>query len=695
MTDEERADGRDGNVLYSPPEWAPVPGAMYPRVARLDRDGGDGTTLLATFECYETTGKTGTDEPYFPIYRSTDDGRTWSRFSELRDTQRGWGLRYQPMLFEAPRRIGPWDAGTVFAVSNSIPNDRSRTSIDLYASEDGGRNWSYVSTVAAGGKAVPGRGESPVWAPELAVDADGNLVCYFSDARHSDDGYNRLIGHRVSKDGGRTWEPETFDVAIADDESTPGMPTITTLPTGRYLLTYFIGGPKHGGSVFVKTSPDGREWGAPADAGSPVRADDGRQFIEGPYATWVPYGGEDGTILVAGKTLRDRNRNPVPESGTVLLASTDLTGRGPWKPISAPLWYDDELETGHRSVGWTTALLPSADGTSLLQLTSTYTGHGKTEIRYARAPLESLFDDDHGSSDRSGERSSHRHVSDHPPQDTHRLIRQSRDSARSAESHHVKSIVKAFGLLEALEQTGEVGVTELSRQTGIAKSSVYKYLDTLRHLGYVTKSDGNYSASLRLFHFGQRILSRYEVYQIAQPELDALSEKIGEMVSLIVEEDGDAVYLYCTSPHDAQTIEEGSRMPIHLSTGGKAILSYRSREYVEDVLEDTAFDIDRQNFRADLQKARDNRVIIDQNPNNQLEYNAGLLEKRWHSFGQQRVDDQIYRIAVPIRDVEDRGVAAIEVIGFEFSLNSRRLQEELVPLLVSAGKSIETDLLSE
>ncbi|GAB3670549.1 IclR family transcriptional regulator domain-containing protein [Halopiger thermotolerans] len=693
MTDGERTDDRDGRVLYSPPEWAPVPGAMYPRVARLEHDGSSDPALLATFECYETAGKNGTDEPYFPIYRSTDDGRTWSRFSEIRDTQHGWGLRYQPMLFEAPQRIGPWEPGTVFAVGNSIPSDRSQTSLDLYASEDGGQNWSYVSTVATGGKAVPARGESPVWAPELTVDADGNLVCFFSDARHSDDGYERVIGHRVSTDGGRTWESETFDVAIADEESMPGMPTITKLPTGRYLLTYFIGGPKYGGSVYVKTSPNGREWGAPDDPGFPVQTGDGRQLIEGPYATWVPYGGDDGTILAAGKTFRDQNRNRVPESGTVLLASSDLTGRGPWEPISAPLWYEDELETGHRSVGWTTALLPSADGTSLLQLTSTYDGHGKTEIRYARASLPSLFDYD--SSDRSDEQSSDGQLSDRSPsQDAQRRLHRSRDSTRSAESHHVKSIVKAFDLLETLEQTGAMGVTELSRQTGIAKSSVYKYLDTLRHLGYVTKSDGKYAASLRLFDFGQRVVSRHEVYRIAQPELDALAEKIGETVSLIVEEDGDAVYLYCTSPRDAQTIEAGSRMPIHASTGGKALLSYRSRDYVDDVLEDTAFDIDRQNFYDDLEKARNNRVIIDRDTNNQLEYNAGVLEKRWHSFDRQDETERLYRIAVPIRNADDRGIAAVEVFGSESRMDSRRLQEEIVPLLVSTGKSIETELLS-
>ncbi len=573
MTDAQNPDDHTGSVLYEPPEWAPVPGAMYPRATRLEYGEADETTLLATFECYETAGKTGTDEPSFPIYRSTDDGRTWSHYSDLRDTEHGWGLRYQPTLFELPQPVGPWDAGTVLAAGNAIPSDRSETSIDLYASEDGGQEWTYVSTVVTGGTAVPSRGESPVWVPELTVDADGNLVCYFSDERHSEDGYDRLIGHRVSSDGGFTWEPQEFDVALADDESRPGMPSITKLPTGQYLMTYYIDGPKYGGSIFVKTSDNGREWGDSSAIGTPVQTSDELQLIDGPYATWVPEGGEDGTILVAGKTFRDKHRNPVPDSGTVLLATTEMDAMGPWTPVSAPLWFDDELETSHRSVAWTTALLPAGNGSELLQFTSTYAGHGKTEIRYGRASLSAMVEYDRDSSERSVSHSpTNRDESAHRrTRGNTQFISRPTDSTPPAETHHVKSLVKAFDLLETIEQTGPVGVTELARQTGIAKSSVYKYLDTLRHLGYVTKTDGEYATSLRLFRFGQQILSRHDVCEIAKPELQALSERIGETVSLIVEEEGDAVYLYCTDPvAGSPPIEAGSRLPIHVSTGGKA-----------------------------------------------------------------------------------------------------------------------------
>ncbi|ELZ15464.1 glycosyl hydrolase BNR repeat-containing protein [Haloterrigena salina JCM 13891] len=382
-TDGDRTE----NALYTPPPDAPGAGAMYPRVVRLDCDGAEGETLLATFEQYGT-GDDESGQPYFPLYRSEDGGRTWSRFSAIRDTQNGWGLRFQPTLFELPESIGPWSAGTILAAGNAIPEDRSRTKIDVYASEDGGRNWSYVSTVATGGKAVPRVGATPVWEPEFAIDADGDLVCYFADERHREEGYNQLVGHRVSGDGGRTWGEETFDAAIPDGEQRPGMPVVTKLPDGRYAMVFEIVGPEYGGGIFLKTSPDGRDWGDPADIGSPVRTEEGYQLTNGPYITWTPAGGDEGTVLVSGKTLRDSDGNQAPGSGRTLLATTDFSEFDSWEAVSAPLRFEDAIDVGHETVGWTTPLLPSPDGDRLLQLTSTSVEGEHCEISYAAESLE-------------------------------------------------------------------------------------------------------------------------------------------------------------------------------------------------------------------------------------------------------------------------------------------------------------------
>lgn len=148
-------------VIFSPPSnagWVD-PRVLYARAVSLS----DGETLLATWENYSP-------EPplvYFPIYRSMDAGASWTEIGRVEDTVNGWGMRYQPFLYELPIAVGRFAAGTLLLAGNSIPTDLSKSKIDVYASEDGGATWEFVSSVAEGGEARPNNGLTPVWEPLL------------------------------------------------------------------------------------------------------------------------------------------------------------------------------------------------------------------------------------------------------------------------------------------------------------------------------------------------------------------------------------------------------------------------------------------------------------------------------------------------------------------------------------------------
>ncbi|KFY25126.1 hypothetical protein V491_01891 [Pseudogymnoascus sp. VKM F-3775] len=278
-------------TIYVPPSDYNTPKTLYGRTVQLE-DG----TLLATWENYSP-------EPplvYFPIYKSTDKGETWAPFSTVTDQVNGWGLRYQPDLYLLPQAIGDLPKGAIICSANSIPTDLSQTKIDVYASVDDGLTWSFVSTVASGGVALPNNGETPVWEPFMMV-YDNQLVMYYSDQR--DSAHGQKMVHQVSSDG-VNWGPVVNDVAYSTYEQRPGMPTVAALPNGQYIMTYEYGlGPNPVGSgtfpIYYRISSSPLTFdsapGQILNAGGVVPT-------SSPYVVWSPSGGSNGSIIVSANS---------------------------------------------------------------------------------------------------------------------------------------------------------------------------------------------------------------------------------------------------------------------------------------------------------------------------------------------------------------------------------------------------------
>ncbi|MBC9730068.1 RICIN domain-containing protein [Streptomyces sp. TRM68367] len=351
---QAHAVSRASRTMYTPPSNAPSPGSLYPRAVRLQHSGSANGTLLATFEQY-TSGT-----PVFPIYRSTDNGNTWSQISSISDTHNGYGMRYQPFLYELPTAIGNFPAGTILAAGNSIPSDLSTTELDLYASTDHGTSWSYVSTIAKGGKADPTNGQTPVWEPFLMA-SGAKLIVYYSDQRDPDHG--QKIDHQVTTDG-VNWGPVVDDVATATYSDRPGMPTVAKLPNGNYVMTYeYWGAPEGGFAVYYKISADPEAFGSAT--GQVLKATDGTIPTSSPYIVWLPTGGPNGTLAVSAN------------SSTDLFLNTDNGAAGKWTRIAS-----------NTPGGYSRGMVPLADGHSLLVLSGGHlTSTGLNPVTYGAIDL--------------------------------------------------------------------------------------------------------------------------------------------------------------------------------------------------------------------------------------------------------------------------------------------------------------------
>lgn len=311
----------DQRVVFTPPSDYTDPRTLYARTAQF-KNGN----LLATWENYSPEGNTSESKVYFPIYKSTDGGYNWKEISRVHDqAQPQNGLRYQPFLYVLPKAFAGWPAGTVLLSGSSIPTDLATTQIELYASTDKGVTWKFVSHIAAGGEAIPNNGLTPVWEPFLMLH-ENKLICYYSDQRQNAT-YGQKMVHQTTTDG-KNWGPVVNDITHSTYTDRPGMPVVSLLPSGKYMMTYeYGGGPTNSSTyefpVFYRLSADPEKFGSAKD--HQLITTDGTIPKGSPYNVWTPTGGKNGTIIVSCGTSSDIYINRgLGEAGT------------PWIRLASP-----------------------------------------------------------------------------------------------------------------------------------------------------------------------------------------------------------------------------------------------------------------------------------------------------------------------------------------------------------------------
>lgn len=279
-------------TMYTPPAGTIAPGALYARAMQTSNG-----KMYATFEQY-TTGIA-----MFPIFESLDSGRTWKKVGDVKDTHKGVGMRWEPHLYQLPQAIGDMPAGTLLAAGLVLPYNRSACQIDLYKSNDEGRSWTYVSTIAIGTQANPG--SDPVWEPFIMV-ANNKLYVFYSDER--DPAYSQKLVHQSSSDGVK-WSSVVTDVALSGQR--PGMVTVAQMANGSYIMTYEIIGTPEGSSFKITSNID--NWNA---------GDKGTVFDpkgSSPYCINM-----NGTIIIAS-------------AGSGSLFTNSNNGVGAWTMLSSPV----------------------------------------------------------------------------------------------------------------------------------------------------------------------------------------------------------------------------------------------------------------------------------------------------------------------------------------------------------------------
>lgn len=239
----------------------------------------------------------------------------------------------------------------------------------------------------------------------------------------------------------------------------------------------------------------------------------------------------------------------------------------------------------------------------------------------------------------------------------------------------VWAVSLAFQILEALAASETPKrVTDLANDLGTSKTRIFRYLQTLKNLGYIVQETDTerYQIGVRLALLGNAAAKRIDLLSIARPVLRELREetRMSVVISKVEEEqiyivdklDGPATILFTT--------EIGAPLPLNGSAQGKLLLAYAGpalfRRTVEKGLKpltpNTIVDADL--LAAELRRIRKNG---------------------WASAPNQILTG-LNVVAVPVFDVSHRIVSTVGVLGSVDALPAEPPAELIAAMRRAADK---------
>ncbi|WP_180994373.1 IclR family transcriptional regulator [Bacillus sp. Marseille-P3661] len=155
----------------------------------------------------------------------------------------------------------------------------------------------------------------------------------------------------------------------------------------------------------------------------------------------------------------------------------------------------------------------------------------------------------------------------------------------------LSSVANAMRLLKEFSiEERELGISELSMRLGLAKSTVFRLMNSLKEAQLVEKNEETkkYYLGIGALELGFVVYHSLELRKKALPYMDQLMKRTRRVVRLATYDHGGIVYLAKKRPdEDDPTISDiGNRAPAYCTSVGRVLLAHQPEQEIIRVLSD-------------------------------------------------------------------------------------------------------------
>ncbi len=232
----------------------------------------------------------------------------------------------------------------------------------------------------------------------------------------------------------------------------------------------------------------------------------------------------------------------------------------------------------------------------------------------------------------------------------------------------LSTVRNAIRALDVLAERGPLRLTALAKEIALGKSTAHLLLQTLREDGMVEFDpvSSTYRVGLRVFEIGATAVEQGGFGVRLIGAMEELARRCNESVSLGVLSVGSVLFVQrVESPEVLRAdIRPGTRMPLHASASGKALLATMTDAEIARLLPDPLLPA---SARLTLRQ-RDSLLT-----------EIGLVRERGYARQSEEFVDGIAAIATPVFAAGERVLGALSIAGPIARFNEDAWASDLLP----------------
>ncbi|MFN2327789.1 MAG: IclR family transcriptional regulator C-terminal domain-containing protein [Chromatocurvus sp.] len=251
---------------------------------------------------------------------------------------------------------------------------------------------------------------------------------------------------------------------------------------------------------------------------------------------------------------------------------------------------------------------------------------------------------------------------------------------RISDRDFINSLARGLEVISAFSRTKpKMTLSDMARATGMTRATVRRLLLTLVREGYA-QTDGKYfSLQPKVLKLGFAVISSMGIWEVAQPIMNSLSEKLEESCFAAVLDGYDVTYVARANSDRLVNIgiSVGSRAPVHAVSTGRVLMAALSDDKLQRYLDEGDFEkvtplttVSKVKLRAEIDEVR----------------------ARGWSIVDQELEVGLRSISVPIRGSDGTVIAALNVCCPSSRISPDDIRTRILAELLTASREITAGL---